>query len=88
MNQVYYSSILTNGFTALQIGYLSPALELVVEGPQYVISRGVSKIVCSWNEMNNLQKKEYYYVSAAESRNRVFLLECLYKFTVLNNELL
>ena len=43
---VYYSSIVNNGFTALQIGYLTPSMELVVDGPQFTISRDIRDIVC------------------------------------------
>ena len=42
---MYYSSIINNGFTALQMGYLSTTLELVSDGPQFIVSRGISDIV-------------------------------------------
>ena len=42
---MYYSSIINNGYTALQVGYLTPSLELIGDGPQFIVSRGVSDIV-------------------------------------------
>ena len=42
---MYYSSIINNGFTALQLGYLSSTLELVSDGPQFIVSRGITGIV-------------------------------------------
>lgn len=42
---MYYSSIINNGFTALQLGYLSSTLELVSDGPQFIVSRGITDIV-------------------------------------------
>ena len=47
---VYYSSIINNGFTALQIGYLTPSMELIADGPQFTVSRDIRDTV--WN--NNL----------------------------------
>ena len=44
---MYYSSVVNNGFTALQMCYLSSSLELVGDGPQFVVSRGVTDIVGS-----------------------------------------
>ena len=38
-------AIINNGFTALQLGYLSSTLELVSDGPQFIVSRGITDIV-------------------------------------------
>ena len=43
--QVYYSSIINKGFTALQLYDLTPTFELMNDGPQFIVSRGISDIV-------------------------------------------
>lgn len=42
---MYYSSIINKGFTALQLYNLSPSFELMNDGPQFIVSRGISDIV-------------------------------------------
>ena len=66
----------------MQIYRLTPALEILADGPQYVLSNDLSGTVHSLFFSHQTKDKQYYYVSAAEWGHRAFLLECLYDYNV------